>query len=156
MYVSLSDTRLDVRDFSRRIYESAQAEAIAPCDLTPDAAIDRIAHILGHDASLGASARALDVFFQRVNPFCRARILTDLRPVFTRDASSIIGAMEIHTLAITHHEIVSHYELGDREIFLSLDRDDLLELKRLCERALEKGKQVSQIAEAATVPWLET
>ena len=62
-----------------------------------------------------------------------AKIVTDLRPVFDKPGERPVGAIITHTLKIITHESGEH-----KELYFALDGDDVLMLKRLAERALEK------------------
>lgn len=62
-----------------------------------------------------------------------AKILTDLRPVFDKFGDRPVGFIVAHTLKVVTHESGEHQEL-----FFALDGDDVLTLKHIAERALEK------------------
>lgn len=62
-----------------------------------------------------------------------AKIVTDLRPVFDKPGERPVGAMITHTLKLVTHESGEH-----KELYFAIDGDDVLMLKRLAERALEK------------------
>lgn len=70
--------------------------------------------------------------------FCHARIVTDLRPVFAKDIEKGPVAM-----LIEHHLKIAFHEAGrknDHEFFISLDAEDLQELRQLIDRAEQKAK----------------
>jgi hypothetical protein len=70
------------------------------------------------------------------NLFCSSRILSDIRPVFTNTPESVSAAIVVHNLQIGFHDGAS----GDhKEIYITLDDDDLLEIKETVERAQKKG-----------------
>lgn len=67
-----------------------------------------------------------------------SRILTDIRPIFTDDASCILNGM------IVVHNLKLEYKHGidNKEAFFALDLEDLERLKSQIERALLKEKNL--------------
>ena len=83
---------------------------------------------------LAISAKAQVLQREHAYLYHDARIITDLRPVFgasTKDAPE--GVVVDHTLKVVYHEGGDHHEL-----YLALDSSDLIELKKIIERAEEK------------------
>lgn len=89
------------------------------------------------------AAKANDLMFEYPNVFIQARIMTDIRPIFSiKTDETPIAGMVIHNLHI-------HYR-GDREtehrdIYLTLDSADLISLKEIISRAENKEKSLSHI-----------
>ncbi|MCY4661002.1 MAG: hypothetical protein OXF93_14480 [Acidobacteria bacterium] len=82
-----------------------------------------------------AKARSLQQ--DRENTYCRARIITDLRPVFGSDVRQSPKAVLVtHMLRITYHH-GGHGRL--RDLFLTLRTEDLDRLSELIERARQKA-----------------
>jgi len=83
------------------------------------------------------------LFLQGENSFIfkDARIVTDVRHIFNSKKTLIEGdakfALIVHQLRIT-----TLHNNGKRDFFMSLDSQDLLEIKRLVDRALEKQKLI--------------
>jgi hypothetical protein len=75
-----------------------------------------------------------------------AKIVTDLRPVFDKPGERPLGAIITHTLKIVHHESGEH-----KELFFALDADDVLNLKRIAERALEKMSSLKDFIKSADI-----
>ncbi|HEY5741873.1 MAG TPA: hypothetical protein VIS99_04970 [Terrimicrobiaceae bacterium] len=86
---------------------------------------------------IAASAKALQLSYEHPRLFQNARILTDLRPVFTPDASGIEGAVVSHTLLIRYNDMD-----GDNELSVAIDERDLDSLIQQCERAQQKTKTI--------------
>jgi hypothetical protein len=86
-------------------------------------------------APLAVSAKAQVLKREYPNLFHGAKVITDLRPIFgqsTKDSPD--GVILDHTLKVVYHE-----GLGDhKELYLALDSSDLVELKKVIERAEEK------------------
>lgn len=98
--------------------------------------------------SIGTKARVLMQDHERT--FCRARILTDIRPVFGPEVSeSPKAVVVVHSLKISYHE---GRELKD--FYVALDSDDIESLRKLVDRADSKAKSLESVIEAARVPTL--
>lgn len=86
---------------------------------------------------LNIAARAADLRTEFANVFCDGRILTDLRPVFSRDAAEgPKGMIVAHTLKIEYHKGSKEHE----EFYVALDASDLKTLRALVDRAEHKEK----------------
>jgi hypothetical protein len=91
---------------------------------------------------LSLAVKAHDLATEDERVFCRARILTDLRPVFGADISDGAQAMVIvHTLKMVVHEEGNARE--HRELYVTLDSDDLRSLRQVIDRAEAKGRALS-------------
>jgi hypothetical protein len=91
------------------------------------------------------SAKALDLSYEHSELLQRARILTDIRPVFNSDANEIRGTVITHSLMLRYDDIE-----GNHVITLSLDEKDIYALMRQCERALSKSKTAKDYLEGKT------
>lgn len=104
---------------------------------------DKLLSLLGAEA-FATVAKAADLETEDERLFCRARILTDLRPVFgTEVADGPKGVIVLHTLKVEFHEqgdLKNH-----REFYVRLDAKDLGSLKEIIERAEEKAKTLSSV-----------
>lgn len=92
-----------------------------------------------------AKARSLQQ--DRENTYCRARIITDLRPIFGSDVRQSPKAVLVaHMLRITYH----HGSPGTlRDLFLTLRTEDLDQLSELIERARLKAESLHAFTAAA-------
>ena len=94
------------------------------------------------------SAKALDLSYEHAELLQRARILTDIRPVFNDDASQIRGAVITHALILSFDDIE-----GEHSLTLSIDDKDILALIRQCERAIKKSKTAqAHLRDRAALP----
>jgi hypothetical protein len=84
--------------------------------------------------SLYAKARDLAFDFERL--YARARILTDIRPVYDDDRNTIIGGDITQTLRLDY--FVAEGET--KSITVALDILDLEQLKKCCGDALQKAE----------------
>ena len=77
--------------------------------------------------------------------------MTDARPVFAVDASGPPEAFVVsHTLKFDIHE-----EGEDREWFVALNSADLVALKNVIDRALEKQSSLTKALRPTAVPILD-
>ena len=92
-----------------------------------------------------AKARSLQQ--DQENTYCRARIITDLRPIFGSDVRQSPKAVLVaHLLRITYH----HGSQGTlRDLFLTLRTEDLDQLSELIERARSKADSLHAFTAAA-------
>jgi hypothetical protein len=74
--------------------------------------------------------------------YCRARILTDVRTAFSDDMSELPRGMTIlHCLQIGYHDDTGSH----KEFYVTLENDDLTDLKEVIERAEKKKKILEEL-----------
>jgi len=100
---------------------------------------ERIRKLLAPDLAIAMSAKATELLVEQGLVFCRARILTDVRPVFDEGAQEVQALVPFHTLAITCHEADEM-----REIHIALDFKDIGRMRGLLERAERKERVLRQ------------
>ena len=107
---------------------------------------DRLA-ALTQSPAIEVHAKARSLQQDRENTYCRARIITDLRPIFGSDARQSPKAVLVaHMLRITYH----HGNQGTlRDLFLTLRTEDLDLLGELVERARLKAESLHAFTAAA-------
>lgn len=91
------------------------------------------------------TSKALDLSYEHAQLLQRARIVTDLRPVFNRDASDIQGAVIAHTLLLRYDNVE-----GEHTLSLSVDEKDIRSIQKQCERALAKSATIAGHLEKAS------
>ena len=115
-----------------------------------DAFRDYIARLLGFDATVGVTAKALLVMTTGSRHFHDARILTDARPIF--------GAMpdvDPTAFVVIHQLTIDVHEGSDRnEWLVGVTSDDLNSLKVQIERALAKEATLRTVLERTAIPTL--
>ena len=91
-------------------------------------------------------AKTRSLWQDRESSYCRARIITDIRPVFGSDVSQSPKAILVaHTLRITYH----HGSQGRlQDLFVTLRANDLDQLGDLIERAKLKAESLHALAAA--------
>ena len=84
--------------------------------------------------------------------FCGARILSDIRPVFTDSLESASAAVIIHNLQIGFHDSGTGVH---KEFYVALDNQDIQKLKEIILRAEKKTQALKAILNKSSVPYLE-
>ena len=113
---------------------------------------DRIKSLLSFDKTMAVTAKAFDVMTEHARTFCRARILSDIRPVFTNLDEFASAAVIIHNLQIGFHEGGTGEH---KEFYVALDTNDIQNLKEVIERAEKKTVALEAILNTSKVPYLE-
>lgn len=104
----------------------------------------RMRELLSQPA-VSAPAKARSLLIDHANYLCKARVFTDVRPVFGSDVEQTpTTALVVHTLKISYHQ-----GAAIRDFFVVLDRKDLDELSALLERAKAKEKTLHVTLQAA-------
>ena len=111
---------------------------------------DRLKLLLDLDKPLAVTSKALDVMTEHERIFCGARILTDMRPVFTGSPPSPAAAVIIHNLKVGFHQAGEH-----REFYVALDDSDIQLLKDVIAHAEEKAVALRSLLSKANLPHLE-
>ena len=97
-------------------------------------------------------AKAIDLSYDYANLFQRARILTDIRPLFAQGADQIEGAVVSNTLRLWYDS-----SDGEHELSIAMDEGDIEQLSLQCERALIKARTARGImVETAKIPTIVT
>ena len=93
--------------------------------------------ILNMEDSIGMLSKISSLSKESPNNFAMVRIITDLRHIYYNNPSKIpCYSLIKHNLVINYIDNYSKI----KEKFFSLDLDDLLELRKVVERAIEKEK----------------
>jgi hypothetical protein len=111
---------------------------------------ERIKRFLALDRSLGLTAKAFDLLTEYDKVFCNARVVTDMRPIFTTDVARSPDALVlVHTLRIAYHEG------GDlKAVYVAMDTSDVDSLLTTLDRARKKEASLESLAKQAGVPLL--
>ena len=77
---------------------------------------DRLEKLLSVGGSIAVVAKAISVMMEQDRTFCGARILSDMRPVFSESPDEVTATVLMHSLNITFHQEGEH-----REIYLAFE-----------------------------------
>jgi hypothetical protein len=110
----------------------------------------RLKSLLDIDSLVRAS-RAFDIQHEYEKVFRSARIISDIRPVFSPAGTEAMGAMIVHNLN------VSYFEAGEyKESVFALDDADIGVLKKVIERAEIKSRTSEQLIKKAGIEYFES
>lgn len=84
--------------------------------------------------------KVIDLTYDYEKLYERARVLTDIRPIFDDERSEISGALIAQSLSL-------HYfnDSGQHSITLALDEKDVISLMDSCEMALRKAQEIKKM-----------
>lgn len=102
--------------------------------------------VADHPAVISFKAQRLSFAYERI--FMEAEILTDARPVYTIKGDKILEMIIQHKLVITQHD--SNHRNTD--IHFVMDARDLVNLKKACDRAIQKAKILKD--SLGNLPWV--
>lgn len=86
------------------------------------------------------AATAIELMYDYANIVRSTRILSDVRPVYDKEAENIESAVVSHTLRL-HFQSAD----GDHELSLALDSNDIQDLMKQCARALKKADTAKKL-----------
>ena len=151
--MSLANVRADagnsIADFIDDLVESMETDQRKELHLGPtrEQFKKNLAKLL-NDKNLVIASKAIYLRRDYEHTYCRARILTDIRPIFSDDRTlPPISAVLIHQLQLVYHEGST-----TKEIHIALDSDDLSSLKVQIERAQEKAKSLKAFLVSFKLP----
>ena len=104
------------------------------------------------DKTVAITAKAVDVITEHKHTYCTARILSDIRPIFSRKAESAEAAVIVHNLQIGYHDGGSGEH---KEFYVTLDTDDIIALKDGLKRADKKTLVLESILKHSSVQYLK-
>ena len=110
----------------------------------------RVVEILNSE-NLLISVKAVGIKFEQDNLFERARIITQILPIFSDDISQTPKvAMIIHQLGIHYFQDGEH-----KEFFLRIDEEEIDDLMKILERAKIKGNSLQKFLGTTEVQYIE-
>lgn len=114
--------------------------------------LDRVRQLL-EVPSIAIPAKARTLLLEG-RTLCRARLLTDIRPVFdaAEAPSRPEAALIVHNLRITYHDGNTK---DTKDFIVSLDSNDLTELQNILERAKAKERSLESMLASAGTPYLK-
>jgi hypothetical protein len=114
---------------------------------------DRLARLLALDSLSLVDAKAKELQLEAEHAFCDTRIVTDLRPVFGGNVAGSPEAMIIvHTLKIGYHD---SGEQKHKEMYFSLDADDIIKLTEALKRAQDKTRILKAKMDSVGIPTVD-
>ena len=99
---------------------------------------------------LGIAAKATDVYVQHKNVFRDARVLTDIRPIFSEEDLLPVACVIIHQL-----EIETYTDRSRVSYFAALDSTDLKKLRAVLDRAFQKEAALKKNIDQSGLSYLD-
>jgi len=153
MYEAMARESETPASFAALAVEAAREfpEDIRPKEVDWERAERLITELMKLHRSLGVSAKVSGVISDHDHVYCRSRILTDIRSVFTSSVSEPPAALAIvHTLRLTYH---SSRNSGETEgFFIALDVKDLEEIRQQIDQAIETEKTLKSLFLSKELP----
>jgi hypothetical protein len=151
--MSLANARADlgnsIPDFIEDLIHSMEEDDRKELHLPTDQLAQLKKNLTGllADANLVIASKVIFLSRDYEHQYCRARILTDIRPIFGEDRTlPPTAALIVHMLQLIYHEGRS-----TKEIHIALDDEDLASLKLQIERAGDKAKSLKTLLNSAKV-----
>jgi hypothetical protein len=151
LYPAKENNKKTASEISHDLRETLEEEK--PANFPPDkfeALEDRMLKLLSIDKAIAVTAKAQDIVTDHAHVFCGAKVLSDIRPVFSASADNVSAAIVVHTLKIGYHEAREH-----KEFYVAMDKNDLELLCSVLERASKKASQLHEIIEKSGISYLE-
>lgn len=101
--------------------------------------LTRIKEVFDEDSAFGVMSKAIELVYAHQNALIDARLLTDLRPVYDKQAKKMLRMVVTHQLVLKYSE-----ENSEKKIYLAVDASDLEKLEKECKRARDKANVVSE------------
>lgn len=132
---------LSAEEVAAEVTDRAVEEQLGP---TPESAPnfrEGLSRLLRLDRSIGVTSRLLNVMWENKNVYVSARIVSDLRSVFSSgEVPEPMAAAVVHNLRIESHT-------DDRHInhFFAMDNSDLRALRDAIDRAMKKESALRRV-----------
>lgn len=148
------------------LYSAAESNSLKLVDLSasvaqsPDLKIDipdqrellakRLTQLTRHQ-SLLITAKAFGVLTANEKSYHRARVVTDIRPVFGEDLGRPAAALIVHMLSIAFHQGHGAERWSVDEVHVALDSKDVRQLSEVLRRAEDKAASLAQTLAGADI-----
>jgi hypothetical protein len=113
--------------------------------------LDPLLHNLVASRSIKLLTNAIDLSYEYAHLYRRARIITDIRPLFSDDASVVEASVISFTLRLKFQSVD-----GERELSIAMDEADVRQLMEQCSRAQTKAVTSRELMRRSNVPSIVT
>jgi hypothetical protein len=152
LYLARANTELSETDFIdglvKAINESLSEELVQAVE-SNEQIKQRLIQIFEAE-TLALVAKAGSVMTDYQNTFFKARVLTDIRPVFGEVPEATQAMMIVHNLKIHYHQGEEH-----RDFYVALDAKDIQKMIDALERAKGKAEALKSILANTNVAYIE-
>jgi hypothetical protein len=157
LYVLRDELDLSIEEFVGEVMEAMEESKAAALDLSGEKRRtfkERLPRLLSV-RSLDVAARASNLLYEYEHTLHGdARVLTDMRPVFSPGSQGVEeqprGAILVHTLKLSYHE-----RRRVKEFFVTLDVDQVNQLIEALQRANSKATQLRVFLEGTDLPYID-
>jgi hypothetical protein len=147
------DTDLSLSDFTEQIVKAINASGNENLRISGSGS-ERFKENLSKLLSgklLSIAARAKSIILEHDHVFGRARVITDIRPVFRENTEhSPIAAVVVHMLKLHYIQDQQH-----KDIFVALDTVDIEALIESLKQAQEKADALKSTLALAQIPYID-
>lgn len=134
LYLNFYRSPADLDQFSESLRANLEQRIKDVSAETLDLLCAGLRRVLELEDTFGVYTKGLNLHYSEQKLFSDCQIVSDIRPVFGPDPGDEPGAaMIVHALRLQYFESPE-----EREVYISLDAEDLLALKKAAERALNK------------------
>ena len=134
-----------IEDFLKKLEEGikdTKNDEIIPNEEDWDDYISFWRSILSMDKTIGLLSKAKNIRRDNQNIYIFSKIYTDIRPIFSRQIN-----LDLTDTAIIYHNLKLEYKQGllPDHFFISLTPEDLKDMKKVIDRALEKEDNIIKV-----------
>lgn len=148
LYMFRSDADTPLAEFVSELVGAMQATGMESLALSEEEKVefqDNITRLLSvNTLAIASKVEQLRLEFHKT--FVDARIVTDIRPIFSKPEERPMGAAITHTLKIEYHEEGEH-----KEFYIALDAEDIQKMKRILQRADSKASSLRSLLKAVNL-----
>ena len=101
-------------------------------------------------SGLRLTSKALEVLTEEEHVFYSARIITDIRPIFSEDATTITASVVVHNLRIHFGKDSAH-----KNFYVALDTSDIAKLRDVLDRADAKSVALQGLLKKFSVSYID-
>jgi hypothetical protein len=157
LYVLRDNLSISMEEFVDEIVEAMEESKAASLDLPGEKQQvfkERLPRLLSVE-SLDMAARATNLLYEYEHTLHgNPRVLTDMRPVFASGPQGVEeqprGTIITHTLKLSYHE-----RRRTKDIFVTLDVDQVNQLIEALQRANSIGEQLRAYLEGTDLPYID-
>ena len=156
LYSTRASGHVSISEFVDQVCESLEAtgeEKLKPKDGNWEPFKSKLSRLLGYEQSVGITAKAVDILTEHDHVFIsgECRIVSDVRMIFSDSLADRPNA------AVITHTLKIGYFKDDRfhQFFVTLDGNDLKDIRDALDRAEKKEQTLREILESTGIRYLD-
>jgi hypothetical protein len=136
-----SSDDLEVEDIIQQSYAAILDLDAVKSEEDAQQICERLKQLIDVNGSIAVTSKTFDLKTDYEKIFLHSRIISDARPVFGKDCSEKPkGVLINHILKIIYRDIE-----GNKEIYLSLDMNDIVQMLEQINRAVDKSNSLEKM-----------